>query len=98
MEIKSFKNKATEEIAQNIQSKNARSLLPSILFRAAIKKMKLLEAIPNSTELLKYKGLHFEALKGDRLGEFSIRINKQYRVCFRIENDSILDLEIIDYH
>lgn len=98
VKIKSFKNKATEEIAQNIHSKNARSLLPGMLFMAAIKKMKFLQAIPNSAELRKYKSLHFEALKGDRLGQFSIRINKQYRLCFRLEDEQIFDLEVVDYH
>lgn len=60
--------------------------------------MKALEEIANSNELHKYKGLHFEALKGERFGEFSIRINKQYRLCFRIENEEIFDLEVVDYH
>ncbi len=39
-----------------------------------------------------------EALKGDRKGQWSIRINDQWRVCFRFENDRALDVEIVDYH
>lgn len=39
-----------------------------------------------------------EALKGDRAGQYSVRINDQYRVCFRWENDGAYDVEITDYH
>ena len=44
-------------------------------------------------------GNQFEALQGDRLGQCSIRINKQYRICFRIDEDfNLYDVEIVDYH
>lgn len=39
-----------------------------------------------------------EALKGDRRGQWSIRINNQWRVCFRFESDGVFDAEIVDYH
>lgn len=41
---------------------------------------------------------HLEALQGDRTGQYSIRINDQYRTCFRVEADNFYDVEIIDYH
>ena len=44
-------------------------------------------------------GNQFEALQGDRLGQCSIRINKQYRICFRIDEElNLYDVEIVDYH
>ncbi len=41
---------------------------------------------------------HLEALAGDRIGEFSIRINRRYRICFRWNEDGADELEIVDYH
>lgn len=43
-------------------------------------------------------GNRLEALKGDRLGQYSIRINDQWRVCFRFADGDVLDVEIVDYH
>lgn len=40
----------------------------------------------------------FEKLKGDRLGQYSIRINDQHRICFKWENENTIDVEIVDYH
>jgi len=55
----------------------------------------LLELVENTKKLREYKSLHFEALQGNRKGLFSIRINKQYRLEFRIDNDNIQLEEII---
>ncbi len=44
------------------------------------------------------RGNRFEAIKGDRKGQYSIRINDQYRVCFRWEAENASDVEIVDYH
>lgn len=41
---------------------------------------------------------HLEHLKGEREGQFSIRINKQYRICFSMQSANIFDVEIVDYH
>lgn len=43
-------------------------------------------------------GNRLEALKGDREGQYSIRINDQYRICFRMQNDDVTDVGIVDYH
>jgi proteic killer suppression protein len=43
-------------------------------------------------------GNRLEALKGDRAGQWSVRINDQWRMCFRFENGEALDVEIVDYH
>ena len=54
-----------------------------------------LELSDNTTQLRQFKGLNFEALKGDKKGLFSVRVNKQYRLEFEIENDTITLSEII---
>ena len=43
-------------------------------------------------------GNRLEALSGDRVGQWSVRINEQWRVCFRFENGDAIDVEIVDYH
>ena len=55
----------------------------------------LMEQVTNTKQLRELKSLHFEALQGNKKGLFSVRINKQYRLEFKIENDSILLEEII---
>lgn len=60
-----------------------------------------LQILDNATCLEDLKNLpsnHFEALHGDRKGQFSIRINKQWRVCFKWINQEPYDVEIVDYH
>ena len=54
-----------------------------------------LEQAENSSQLRQFRSLHFEALKGDKKWIYSVRVNKQYRLEFKIENDSISLLEII---
>ena len=49
-------------------------------------------------DLRDIRGNRFEALKGDRRGQYSIRINEQYRICFKWEEENALDVEIVDYH
>ena len=55
----------------------------------------LMEQLENTKKLREFKSLHFEALKGDKKGLYSIRLNKQYRIEFKIENEEISLLEII---
>ena len=55
----------------------------------------LMEQLESTKRLREFKSLHFEALKGDRKGLYSIRINKQYRLEFRIEKDQIMLSEIV---
>ena len=92
--IKSFRDKETERVWRREYSKR---LLRNIQERALMKLQQLNAAgdlkdlpIPSSNQL--------EALKGDRRGEFSIRINKQWRICFRWRDGHASDVEIADYH
>lgn len=57
-----------------------------------------LDAAQHLNDLRVPNGNRLEALKGDRKGQYSIRINDQYRICFRWTNDGLEDVEIVDYH
>ncbi len=98
MAIKSFKNKATEEINYGISSKRARRLLPPVLHDKARIKLARVGAAVTLQDFQELRGNCFEALKGDRSGQYSIRINDQFRVCFQWDGKDAVDVEIVDYH
>ncbi|MCX4162374.1 MULTISPECIES: type II toxin-antitoxin system RelE/ParE family toxin [Paraburkholderia] len=64
----------------------------------AMRKLAMLHRAANLNDLRIPPNNRFEALKGDRKGQYSIRINDQWRVCFFFENGNALDVEIVDYH
>ena len=96
--IKSFKNKATEEINYVISSKLSRKLLPAVLHEKVRIKLARIGAATNLQDFQKLRGSHFETLKGDRKGQYSIRINDQFRICFRWDGKNVSEVAIIDYH
>jgi len=98
MSILTFKNKATEDINYGRISKESLKLLPRKLHRKAQIKLARVGAATSLQDLLEIRGNRLEALKGDRKGQHSIRINNQYSVCFTWESENALDVEIIDYH
>ena len=98
MGIVNFKNKGTEDINYGRSSKEASRTLPRELHRKAQIKIARLGAVTSMQDLREIRGNRFEALKGNRKGQCSIRINEQYRICFRWENENVLDVEIVDYH
>lgn len=98
MGIVSFRNRATEDINYGVPSKLALKLLPKELHRKAQVKLARLGAITSLQDLREIRGNRFETLKGDRKGQFSIRINDQYRICFLWQDENIHDVEIVDYH
>lgn len=65
---------------------------------AAVRKLDMLDAAVKLADLRSPPGNRLEALKGDRKGQHSIRINQQWRVCFRWTAQEPLDVEIVDYH
>lgn len=95
--IVSFKDRGTEDIFDGKDSKAARKTLPSSLQPRAGKTLDQLSAAV-SLKSLSLPGLRLEKLKGDRAGQHSIRINDQYRVCFRWTEAGAEDVEIVDYH
>jgi len=98
MAIRSFKNKGTEDVNYGRFSKDALKILPKELYRKAQIKLARLGAVTSLQDLQEIRGNRFEKLKGNRKGQYSIRINDQYRICFRWENENESDVEIADYH
>ena len=96
--IISFKNQATEDIFNGISSKHTRKLCPQNIWQVAIRKLDQLDSINSLDELKVPLGNRFEALLGKRKGEYSIRINEQYRICFKWDNSEPFNVEITDYH
>lgn len=98
MAIKTFKNRATEDINYGKTTKEALKILPRELHHQAKIKLARLGAITELRDLTELKGNRFEKLKGKRKGQFSIRINKQYKICFRLERNNVFEVKIVDYH
>jgi toxin HigB-1 len=92
--IQSFKDKPTEALWLGRHPPE----LPPSLLKTALRKLTQLEAATSLNELRIPPGNQLEALKGDRAGQHSIRVNVQYRVCFRWEGQNAHDVEITDYH
>ncbi len=66
--------------------------------RVALRKLSVLDSAAQLIDLNYPAGNRLEVLKGDRLGRHSIRINNQYRICFRWQDGESCDVEIVDYH
>ena len=92
--IRSFRDTETERLFQRERG----SKLARPLQRAAMRKLLLLDAAESLDDLRVPPGNRLEKLAGDREGQHSIRINDQYRVCFRWEGGEAHDVEIVDYH
>ena len=98
MAIRSFKNKGTEDINYGRVSKEASKIFPKEFHRKAQIKLARLGAVTSMQDLQQVRGNRFEKLTGDRKGQFGIRINNQYRICFRWKNENAPAVEIVDYH
>ena len=92
--IKSFADKETEKVYNQLFSKR----LPSNIQRIAFIKLLVIDNAESLNELRVPPSNYLEQLKGNRAGQYSIRINSQYRICFSVENGGFYDLEITDYH
>ncbi len=91
--IKSFKCTNTEALARGQDVKRFVNIS-----RVARRKLRQLEIAGRLEDLKVPPGNRFEALRGDRSGQYSIRINDQWRLCFRWTDAGAEDLEIVDYH
>jgi toxin HigB-1 len=92
--IKSFRDKEAEKIFQRLFSRR----LPQDIQRLALKKLLMLDAATELETLRVPPGNRLEALKDDRDGQHSIRINDQWRICFVWRGGHAQDVEIVDYH
>ena len=91
--IKSFADKHTELLWNGETPKQF-----SAISKVALRKLDMLNAAHLLSDLLIPPGNRLESLKGDRLGQHSIRINDQWRVCFIWAEGDVEDVEIVDYH
>jgi len=92
--IKTFRDKTTEAVASGRLPKG----FPADLLKAARRKLAMLAAAADVVDLRIPPGNRLEALKGDRAGRYSIRINDQFRICFVWKDSHAFDVEITDYH
>ena len=96
--IRSFANRGTENIYDGTDTRAARRVCPRPLWTAARRKLDQINRVHDLLNLTIPPGNHLERLRGDREGQNSIRINDQFRVCFRWEAGEAYDVEITDYH
>lgn len=92
--IISFACKETEKIWRGVQSRT----LPAGIQDRALVKLSMLDAARNLQDLRMPPSNRLEALKGNRKGQMSLRINSQWRLCFVFTNADAHDVEIVDYH
>ena len=91
--IKTFRDKETEGLFEGKSQKRFKAFE-----RVAFRKLKYLAAAHDLIDLRVPPGNHLEALHGDREGQYSIRINDQFRVCFVWREGAAYEVEIVDYH
>lgn len=92
--IRSFTGRETERIWQGLRSRK----FPGHIQDRALRKLRQLDASLILNDLRNPPGNQLEPLKGDRAGQWSIRINDQWRICFRWVDNEACDVEITDYH
>lgn len=96
--LRSFRDRGTEDLFNRSNSKAARKACPEVLWSVAWRKLDQLNAAVTLDSLRVPPGNRLEALVGDRAGQHSIRINEQYRVCFRWTGTDAEEVEVTDYH
>ncbi len=96
--IRSFRDQATEDLFNGRHTKAARRRLPRSLWGVAARRLDALDQAEILDDLRVPPGNRLEALRGDRQGQWSVRINEQYRICFRWTESGPVDVEVVDYH
>jgi proteic killer suppression protein len=92
--IRSFRDTETERVFARVRSRR----FSGHLARAALRKLLLLDAAESVEDLRAPPGNRLERLSGSRKGQYSIRVNDQWRICFRWQRGHAEDVEIVDYH
>lgn len=96
--ITDFANQGTEDIFNGVNSGVARRICPPEIHSLASRKLQELQAAGQLDDLRQVRGNRLQRLRGDRLGQYSIRINDQYRICFVWQPGLAAAVEITDYH
>jgi proteic killer suppression protein len=91
--IKSYRDKDTDRLFQRQPVRR----LGTGVQRVALRKLRMLDAAMRLSDLRVPPGNRLERLRGDRTGQYSIRINDQWRICFRWHEGDAYDVEIVDY-
>ncbi|MCW8918617.1 MAG: type II toxin-antitoxin system RelE/ParE family toxin [Gammaproteobacteria bacterium] len=92
--IRSFKSRETEQLFHREASRR----LPANIQQVALRKLRMLDAATILDDLRIPPANRLEALRGNRKGQHSIRINNQWRICFSWKDGNAYDVEIVDYH
>ena len=95
--IVSFADKTTEDLFHGRSTAKTRKL-PANVQKAALVKLDILNAAHSVLDLKSPPGNRFEDLEGNLKGNYSIRINDQWRIVFKFENSNAYDVQIMDYH
>lgn len=96
--IVTFRDEATEDVFDGRDTKKARKACPQDLWRVARRKLDQINQAAELNDLRVPPGNRLEELKGGRKGQYSVRINEQYRVCFAWTERGAERVEIVDYH
>ena len=96
--IRSFKDRGTEDVFNGKNTRSARKTCPEALWHVVARKLDQLDSVTVLYELSIPPGNRLEVLSGDRAGQYSIRINDQYRICFIWTDRGPILVEICDYH
>ena len=96
--IHSFKDSGTEDVFNGETTRAARKTCPQTIWKVAGRKLDQLDSVESLDELRIPPANRLQALKGERLGQHSIRINDKYRICFVWNENAAEDVEIVDYH
>jgi proteic killer suppression protein len=96
--IRSFRDPGTEDVFNGLDTATARRVCPRSIWAVARRKLDQLNRVRELRDLSIPPGNRLEPLRGTRQGQHSIRINDQYRVCFRWEAGDAQEVEITDYH
>jgi len=98
MAILTFRDKVSEDLCHGHFSRQAYKRLPSELHEKVRIKLARVAAATSLADLQELRGNRLEQLKGSRSGQFSIRINNQYRICFEWHDNNAYNVEVTDYH
>jgi proteic killer suppression protein len=96
--VRSFPNAGSEVIFNGSNTADARRLLPRDLWTITFRKLDQIDSATDLNDLKVPPGNRLEALKAERQGQHSIRINQQYRICFVWTGNDAVNVEITDYH
>jgi proteic killer suppression protein len=93
-----FASKATEDLYHGITHSREALKIPAQIWKSAWRKLDMIHAARELRDLASPPSNRLEKLRGRESGQYSIRINDQYRITFRFENGNAADVQIVDYH